>query len=208
MSSNEVVILSSRTKSELGIDINSMTMSNNTNVYVRCTRCGEEFRREYANVYKPHACPGTAIQSDEAPVRLEVKKLVKNAVLPTRNRTTDAGYDIYAINSAEIPPHSVVNFDTGIALAAPAGYYYTVDGRSSLWSRGIMPYRGIIDGTYTGPLRVAMVNHSNMPYEVRCGDKIAQIILHHIISLDIVEIDEFSAEYNQRGVLGFGSSGR
>jgi hypothetical protein len=69
---------------------------------------------------------------------------------------------------------------------APEGFYYTIEGRSSLWELGILPYRGIIDATYTGPLSVYMLNNSPKDYTVSVGDKIAQIILHRINDFDIV----------------------
>lgn len=140
--------------------------------------------------------------------RLEAKILRPEGRLPTNSRTTDAGHDIYSCDDIEIPAHGVRNISTGIAVSAPPGYYYTVDGRSSLWSRGITPMRGTIDGTYIDELRVALVNTSNGPYLVHAGDKIAQITLHKIIEFDLVEVASFSPEYSERGTKGFGSSGR
>lgn len=141
-------------------------------------------------------------------VRLEFRRVHPDGQMPWRKRETDAGYDIASVQDVVIPPHSAVNIDTGIQVACPAGYYYTVEGRSSMWSQGVSPYRGIIDGTYCGDLKIALYNISDVPYYVKKGERIAQIIMHEIIHADFEQVEEFSPEYNVRGVAGFGSSGK
>lgn len=144
----------------------------------------------------------------EEKVRLEYKYLSDEARLPYRKRDTDAGYDIYSIEDVVIEPHDTKNIQTGIVVVCPPGYYMTVEGRSSMWSNGVAPFHGIIDGTYTGPLMVRLMNVSNNTYHVKKHDRIAQIVLHKIISAFFKEVDEFSPHYTQRGNAGFGSSGR
>lgn len=141
-------------------------------------------------------------------VRLECVKLHPDAIIPSKKRFTDVGYDVSSIKDYVLEPLSTISIDTGISLSAPPGYFYTVDGRSSLWSKGILPFRGIIDATYTGPLIVGLFNMSRNLYEIKKGDRIAQLILAPIIHADIEVVDQFSPRYNQRGSLGFGSSGR
>lgn len=141
-------------------------------------------------------------------IRVEMKRLHPDAIVPIRKRSTDAGYDVAAIHDATIKPHGVVNVDTGLAVSPPIGTYCTVEGRSSLWSRGIVPCRGIIDGTYEGPLMVALLNGSDSTYQVKKGDRIAQLVFHRIIHADFTAIEEFSPTYDGRGAAGFGSTGR
>ncbi len=146
---------------------------------------------------------------DPAPtILLECKILHPDAVIPNKKRFTDAGYDVSSVADYVLQGYGTISVDTGIALSAPPGYYYTVDGRSSLWSKGILPFRGIIDATYTGPLIVGLFNMTPNPYHIKKGDRIAQLILAPIIHADIRTVDEFSPRYNQRGNNGFGSSGR
>jgi len=140
-------------------------------------------------------------------VVFECKKLIADSVIPFRSRPTDAGYDLSAACDYVIPAHSTVKIDSGLAISAPPGYYYTIDGRSSLWLRGIIPMRGIVDATYTGPVIVMMFNTSDSDYHVKKGDRIAQLIPHIIHHLDFIIVDEFSPEYNVRGTNGFGSTG-
>jgi len=141
-------------------------------------------------------------------VILEYKILDSKAHVPTRNRNTDAGYDLYAIDDCVLPPKSSTFVRTGIAIACPPGYYYTIEGRSSLYKLGIFPNRGIIDATYTGELFVTLVNHSDIPYAISKHDRIAQMIVDRQYHCNFRMIEKFSEEYNHRGENGFGSSGK
>jgi dUTP pyrophosphatase len=143
-----------------------------------------------------------------SPVRLEFKKTHEDAVVPQRSRVTDAGYDIVSIDDVVIKPKVMTNVRTGIIVCAPPGYYFTIEGRSSLWMKGVIPFRGIIDATYQGQLMVAMTNGSDSPYIIHKGDRIAQIILHKAFNIDFNEVDDFTPVKNGRGAAGFGSSGR
>jgi dUTP pyrophosphatase len=131
-----------------------------------------------------------------------------NPKMPFRGRDTDAGYDLYAAEDALLQPGRSTMVRTGIIIAAPPGYYYTIEGRSSLWMRGIFPNRGIVDSTYCGQLVVSLINVTDKVFEVKCHDRIAQIILHPQYDADFQIVDQFSDAYNQRGKNGFGSSGR
>lgn len=141
-------------------------------------------------------------------IRLEIQRLHQDAKIPSRSRTTDAGYDLTSIEQVTLVPHKATIIRTGIKLSAPPGYYYTIEGRSSLWSKGIFPNRGVIDATFTGEIVVSLINVNNEDYVVNSGDRIAQILIHeqHSAYFDVVE--EFSPSYNVRGTNGFGSSGR
>lgn len=141
-------------------------------------------------------------------VRLETKITDPAGKLPFRKRTTDAGYDVTAVERVTIAPHSVANVDTGIIVSPPDGAYYSIEGRSSLWLKGIMPLRGIIDGTYQGELMVAIANNSDCPYTIESGDRIAQLVLHEVIHADFVVVTDFSQHDGGRHIDGFGSSGR
>ena len=141
-------------------------------------------------------------------VRAELKFIGPNGKIPSRKRRSDAAYDIYAAEDVSIHPSTMESVHTDICLAVPEGWYFTVEGRSGLYRMGIQPCHGIIDATYCGELVISLMNVSNKPYNVKIGDRIAQIIVHKQHHLDIDVVDEFSDEYNQRGTLGFGSSGR
>ena len=134
------------------------------------------------------------------------KLLEPNAKVPTRAYDTDAGYDLYSTHNEVIAPGEIKNIAIGIAMEAPKGYYFTIDGRSSLYKRGLMPLRGILDAGYQGPWFVAIFNAGKEPYEIKAGERAAQAILHKCETFVIKAVKEF--EPTPRGTKGFGSSGR
>ncbi len=141
-------------------------------------------------------------------VRLEVQLVHPDAHLPFKDKATDAGYDLYSVKEVVLPPGRSTPVSTGIKIAAPPGWYYTIDGRSSLWKAGVEPNRGIIDSTYTGEVVVNLVNFNSEPVTLVKGERIAQIILHRQYDATFEEVESFSPLYNQRGEKGFGSTGR
>lgn len=128
--------------------------------------------------------------------------------IPSRTRDTDAGYDLYSVEDKTIPAGRATLVHTGIRIAAPPGFYYTIEGRSSLWLIGVAPDRGIVDAGYTGEVVVSLVNNSEKPYEVKAGERIAQLILHRQYHAEFVEVAAFSPAYSTRGTKGFGSTGK
>lgn len=145
----------------------------------------------------------------ECRVRLECMLLHPDAKPPARSRRTDAGYDLTSVESVLLKSGQRVNVDTGIAVSAPDGYYYTIEGRSSLARKGIMiPHSAIIDGGYTGRLCVVLLNISEDDYQIEVGHRIAQIIVKEIAHCDVETVTEFSPEYSSRGEAGWGSSGQ
>ena len=141
-------------------------------------------------------------------VKLEVILSHPLAKIPYRKRHTDAGYDIYSIEDIKLEPQRATIVKTGIKISAPPGYFYTIEGRSSLWQKGVFPNRGIIDSTFCGEVVVSLVNTNNTVFNILIGDRIAQIILSKQYDADFKIVSEFSELYNQRGTDGFGSTGR
>ena len=140
--------------------------------------------------------------------RLECQLIHKDAKLPFQKRNTDVGHDLYSVEDVAIDGQKMVNVHTGIIISCPPGWFFTIEGRSSLWKHGIMPNCGIIDATYCGELQVALYNYTNVSYMIKKGDRIAQIILQKVYAYDLILVDDFGPDYNQRGTAGFGSSGR
>ena len=150
-----------------------------------------------------HAC-----FTRHTPVRVECVLVHPDAKLPFRKRVTDAGHDLYAVEDVVIGPRMVVDVRTGIKLSTPPGYYYTIEGRSSMWQKGVMPFSAIIDATYTGEVMTALLNLTDTPIEIKKHDRVAQIVIQKIHDCDLVVVDNFGPDYDQRGLAGYGSSGR
>ena len=131
-----------------------------------------------------------------------------DAILPKRNHDTDTGYDVFVVEDAWIPAHGSTNVATGIEVAyIEHGYWFKVECRSGLsFKHGIQSHPGIIDEMYTGSLSILLRNYSNIGYQVKKGDKVAQIVVYKREDAVI----EWATEKHQttRGDKGLGSSGR
>jgi dUTP pyrophosphatase len=143
-------------------------------------------------------------------VTLKFTRLSDDAREPSRAHDGDAGYDLYAVESAVIAPGERSSVGTGIALAIPDGWAGLVLPRSGLAAKhGItLPNApGLIDAGYRGEVRVLLLNtDASDSFEVAPGDRIAQLLL---VRHEVPEVEEVaSLEETMRGAGGFGSSGR
>ena len=84
--------------------------------------------------------------------KLYVKKVVPEAILPTRAHSDDAGLDLYAFENGAIAPGGGFLARTGIAIALPAGTVGLVADRSSMAKRGVKTSGGVIDSGYLGEI--------------------------------------------------------
>ena len=147
---------------------------------------------------------------------LQAFKLDKNAVLPNRNHSTDAGADLFALEDVFIPVGSTAKIRTGIALKIENKYVGKIEGRSSMNAKGIITAGGVVDAGYSGELSVILHNFSNrevspnhtnlVGYQVKAGEKIAQILVYQVDTPPVYEVRELWN--SDRGSKGFGSSGR
>jgi len=134
-------------------------------------------------------------------------KTIELPKLPDKQRETDAGYDCYSAEEGTVLPGQSHNFHTGVRIACPKGFFYSIRGRSGLGFKNIQPFIGTIDSAFNGALRILLLNHGTKPYHVHKGERIAQIIFEEQIKMDPIEVKKFSKDYDIRGIAGFGSSG-
>jgi dUTP pyrophosphatase len=130
--------------------------------------------------------------------------------LPRQQHADDAGCDLFAREPVVLASgggRALV--PTGLALAIPPGYVGFVMPRSGLALRsGItcLNTPGVIDPQYRGELKVLLVNTDpESDYLVRRGDRIAQLVVQKVESVDWLEVDELDA--TARDAFGFGSTG-
>lgn len=139
-------------------------------------------------------------------MNLRVKKLIPNAIVPTRGSGGAVGYDLYSSDEIVVQPTHRALIGTGIAIVLPVGVYGRVAPRSGLTVKhGIHIGAGVIDPDYTGEVKVALFNLGDSPFEIKKGDRIAQLILERCETPDVTEITEMSE--TDRGSGGFGSTG-
>lgn len=140
------------------------------------------------------------------PPLVEFKFLHEKAQAPRRALKSDAGFDLFCVEGCTIIPGETKNVPIGIAMCPPRGYYFTIDGRSSFYRRGLIPLRGVIDSGYVGPWFVSIMNEGKVAYKIDVGDRVAQTIMHKSEVFELDHVDEFTP--TERGSKGFGSSGR
>ena len=139
-------------------------------------------------------------------MKLKIKKLDKQAILPKREHDGDAGLDLYSIMNLEIAPNERVKIGTGIAMSLPLNYVGLLWDKSGLASKeGLKVLGGVIDAGYRGEIIVAIVNLSENKYKVEKGQKIAQLLIQKVELPEVCEVSEL--EDTKRGLGGFGSTG-
>jgi dUTP pyrophosphatase len=123
----------------------------------------------------------------------------------------DLGYDVFALEAAELEPHATVRVRTGIAVEArhpstgePLGLL--VRDRSSMAAKGLATTAGVIDAGYRGEVLILMTNLGDTALPIAAGEKIAQMIPVPILTGAVQPVE--SLEDSSRAEKGFGSSGR
>jgi dUTP pyrophosphatase len=144
-------------------------------------------------------------------MKLKIKKLRDNAVLPQRMTAYSAGYDLSACldEPITIQPNQTAKVPTGIAaeLVCTANYVLLTYARSSLATKhGLAPANcvGVIDSDYRGEIFIPLHNSSERPYTVTDGERIAQMVVTPVEFPEIEESDVLSD--TARGAGGFGST--
>lgn len=146
-------------------------------------------------------------------MQINIKKLNKEAIIPTRGSEYAAGYDLYANCLPEgyviIEPHKTEKIGTGLAIEIPDGYFGAIVARSGLATKnGLRPANciGICDNDYRGEYIVALHNDRNCMEVINHGDRIAQLIIMPFLDVKFNEVGEIND--TERGDGGFGSTGK
>jgi dUTP pyrophosphatase len=143
-------------------------------------------------------------------IGVQIQRLDPDLPLPVPAHLGDAGLDLYAREDAVIPARGGrLLMPTGVAVAIPHGYMGLAVPRSGLaLKHGITLVNtpGIIDSGYRGELKVVMINTDpELDYEVKRGDRVAQLIISRYDNVTWTEVNELSG-FDRGG--GFGHSGR
>ena len=144
-------------------------------------------------------------------MNLFVKKLNLDSILPSFGSNFAAGLDVYAYGHHMVPAHSRLVIPTGISIEWHGEdydqYYMRIAPRSGLSVKHQIDIgAGVIDYDYRGQINVCFINNGDSDYNIKSGDRIAQLILERINRFcKIIEIEEHSSSI--RGSNGFGSTG-
>ena len=142
---------------------------------------------------------------------INVKKLNKNAQLPFRATRGSAGADLFACIDTDIVvlPQERVLVPTGIAIELESpetgAFIFPRSSLSSKFGISLANCVGVVDSDYRGEIKVPVINHSNEPYTIHNGERIAQMVILPVILPTFAEADELTE--TQRSDGGFGSTG-
>ncbi len=139
---------------------------------------------------------------------LGFKRIHPEAVLPAYAHASDAGMDVRSVEAVTIQSGTRALIHTGLVAIIPLGYELQVRPRSGLALKQgvtVLNTPGTIDAGYRGEIGVILANFGDAPFEVKSGDKIAQLVFAPVLQPTIEEVD--SIDETDRGAGGFGSTG-
>ena len=140
-------------------------------------------------------------------MKIKIKKLLPEAVIPQYAHPTDAGLDLTAVSKVE-EPNSIVTYGTGLAFEIPAGYVGLLFPRSSNSKKDLILTNsvGVLDSGYNGEvtLKFKKTIENGVTYEI--GDRIGQLIIIPFPKIEFQEVEKLSE--TERGTGGFGSTGK
>lgn len=133
--------------------------------------------------------------------------------LPRQQTVGAAGVDLLAaLGISEVismAPGTRAIVPCGFNMALPTGYEAQVRPRSGLAAKHgvtVLNTPGTIDADYRGEIKVILINHGSEPFEIRRGDRIAQMVVAPVSAVSFSERE--TLDDTERGAGGFGSTGR
>lgn len=153
---------------------------------------------------------GTSAKDFRQPT-IEVK-LQQPEAMPLRAHPTDAGADLFSVESHIIYPNEMCMVNTGVAVRIPPGFVGLVYSRSGQGKLRIHLANsvGVIDSDYRGEIKVILVNEGDEPYEInKFSTKIAQLVITPIMLANFSGYEGNEEDWmdTKRGSGGFGSTG-
>lgn len=140
-------------------------------------------------------------------MKIKIKKLHDDAVVPSYAKAGDAGMDLTCVDWGT--SETYVEYDTGLSMEIPEGYVGFLFPRSSVSKTNLVLANcvGVVDSGYRGPVKLRFKELSGPPggrYKV--GERVGQIIVMPIPSFEFQEVEELTD--TSRGEGGFGSTGK
>jgi dUTP pyrophosphatase len=148
-------------------------------------------------------------------IKVDIQQLPHGEGLarPAYQSAHAAGLDLLAAVSEDAPmmlaPGKHAMIPTGLSIALPPGYEAQVRPRSGLAARHgvtVLNSPGTVDADYRGEINVLLINHGDQPFQIRRGERIAQMVIAPVTQAELVPVTSLST--TDRGSGGFGSTGR
>lgn len=153
---------------------------------------------------------------------IKFKKLNENAIIPTKGKKGDAGFDLFTLNDISVLPRQTIVVPTGMSVQLEPNQEATIRPRSGISLKGCSsannffepseydsPYLrvllGTLDSNYRGDIGIIIYNQENYTVIIPAKTKLAQMVVSIISEDEVVVVDEL--EDSDRGDKGFGSTG-
>lgn len=141
-------------------------------------------------------------------MKVKIKKLHQDGVIPSYAKPGDAGMDLTAVSVSWDDKSGIVTYDTGLSIEIPEGYVGLLFPRSSVFKTPLQLTNcvGVIDSGYRGSImfKYRHLNEEDHSY-YKTGDRVGQIIIMPYPQIEFEEVEELSG--TERGEGGFGSTG-
>jgi dUTP pyrophosphatase len=139
-------------------------------------------------------------------VKIQIKKINSEAIIPKFALEDDAGMDLYSLEDILLKSGERISCRTGIAIKIPSGYVGLIwDKGGPSHKFGIKTLGGVFDSNYTGEYLIGLINLSQEDFQIKKGQKIAQALFQKIEIPEIEEVGELPATNRNEGA--FGSTG-
>lgn len=139
-------------------------------------------------------------------MNIKIKRLHPDAKLPTYAHPGDIGMDMYSLEDYSLQPGELHIFECGFALEFDEGYGAIVKDKGSVGAAGVITTGGVFDAGYRGEYNAALFNLSKEVFEVKKGQKIAQLVIYPVVIAQLEETQELSD--SSRGGGKHGSTGK
>jgi dUTP pyrophosphatase len=141
-----------------------------------------------------------------------IVKIVNNSdnALPQYETNGSAGLDVRSAENGLLKPGEFKLITTGLRVEIPYGYEIQVRPRSGLaknYGVTVLNSPGTIDADYRGEIGVILINHGQYDFEVKLGDRIAQLVLCPVEKVQWLATTTLETS-TKRGDKGFGSTGK
>mgnify|MGYP001593385664 CR=1 FL=1 len=139
-------------------------------------------------------------------IKVRVKLIHPDAKMPFYGSEEAAGFDLYSVEDVTIMAGETKIIKTGVSLEIQEGYCFQVWDRSGLGAKGIHRFAGLGDSDYRGEYKIVLHNSTQKDYEIKKGDRIAQIVPVPIVRADFEQTEKLNE--TSRGEGGFHSTGQ
>lgn len=141
-------------------------------------------------------------------MQIKIKLLSNTAKMPEYQSNGAAAFDLCSTENLVVPPGDWRMVGTGLSFEIPTGYVGYVHARSGLAAKSgisMVNGTGVIDSDYRGEVKGIVMNNGQSGFQIRVGDRIAQMVIVELPKVELVQVNELGETV--RGVGGFGSTG-